>query len=72
MFDLLLVFLHKGFMLFLLFFFCVLRRISFDINNALWRSDSGRENIIGDIYQELKGNSQRANKIFCYFKSELL
>lgn len=42
MFDLLFIFLHKGFMLLFLLFFCVLRRISFDINNALQRSDGGR------------------------------
>lgn len=44
MFDLLLIFLHKGFMLFLLLFLCVLSRISFDINNALQRQC--RDNII--------------------------
>lgn len=41
MFDLLLIFLHKGFMLFLLLFLCVLSRISFDINNALQRQCRG-------------------------------
>lgn len=42
MFDLLLIFLHKGFMLHFLLFFCVHSRISFDINNALQRSDNIR------------------------------
>lgn len=42
MFDLLLIFLHKVFMLFLLLFFGLLR-VRDDINNALWRSDSGKE-----------------------------
>lgn len=37
MFDLLLIFLHKGFMLFLLLFFSLLSRITDDINNALRR-----------------------------------
>lgn len=46
MFDLLLIFLHKGFMFLFLLFFSVLSKISFDINNALQRSDSGRNGII--------------------------
>lgn len=50
MFDLLLIFLHKGFMLLFLLFFCVLSRIGFDINNALQRSDSGKN---GNYYLHL-------------------
>lgn len=42
MFDLLFVFLHKGFMLFLLCFFALVSRIRDDINNTLRVSDSGR------------------------------
>lgn len=48
MFDLLLIFLHKGFMFLFLLFFSVLSKISFDINNALQRSDSGRN---GNYYR---------------------
>lgn len=44
MFDLLLIFLHKGFMLSLLLFFGLFNRFRVDINNALWRTDSGRYN----------------------------
>ena len=40
MFDLLLVFLHKVFMLLLLLFFGLVRRIRFDINNALRRTQA--------------------------------
>lgn len=43
MFDLFLIFLHKGFMFFLLLFFSLLRGITNNINNALWKSDGGKD-----------------------------
>lgn len=42
MFDLFLIFLHKGFMFFLLLFFSLLRGITNDINNALLKWDKGK------------------------------
>lgn len=43
MFDLLLIFLNKGFVLFLLLFFGLFIRFRFHVDNALWRMRSGRE-----------------------------
>lgn len=52
MFDLLLIFFHEGFMLFLLLFFRLLSSIRDDVYNALWRSDSGKRMIITDYVSD--------------------
>lgn len=57
MFDLLLIFFHEGFMLFLLLFFRLLSSIRDDVYNALWRSDRGKRMIITDyVSDSLKEN----------------
>lgn len=48
MFYLLLIFFHKGFMLFLLLFFRLLSSIRDNVYNALWRSERGERMIITD------------------------
>lgn len=43
MFDLLLIFFHKGFMLLLLLFFGIFNIVRLGINNALRMTNSGRK-----------------------------
>ena len=75
MFDLLLIFFHKGFMLLLLLLFGLFNIVRFDINNALWMKKWQKIIIrifgcdtIGKVISDITGDVGYKYKLMCIRK----